>query len=119
MMDNDIDDRLRRFEDDLRRWGSKPPGTPAHIARVRVSARLEDVRHPFPWLRLAAAAAMLVVLALAVWRGAPRPAGDVRPRTAVLLQPTLDPNVVVWFVDGHTTVYFVLSPDGLAKGGVS
>jgi hypothetical protein len=119
MTEDDINDRLRRFEDDLRMWGSRPPGTPAHIARVKVSARLEAFRHPWSWFRLAAAAAMLVVVVVAVWRGTPRPGGDVKARAAVLLQPPLDPNVVVWVVDGHTTVYFVLSPDGLAKGGVS
>jgi hypothetical protein len=118
MTEHDTDDRLRRFEDDLRTWGSRPPGTPAHIARVRVSARLEDVRRAFPWLRLAAAAAMLVVLALAVWRGAPRPAGETVARATLHALP-LDSNVVVWVLDARTTVYFMLGPQGPEVGGKS
>jgi hypothetical protein len=33
--------------------------------------------------------------------------------------PPVDPNVVVWVLDSRTTVYFVLGPDGSAKGGVA
>ncbi len=113
------DDGLRGFEDELRAWGSRPPRTPAAIARTRVAARLDDARQPWHWPRLAAAAALLVLLVVAVWQGAPRPAGEAGARAAALSQPPLDPNVVVWVVDARTTVYFVLSPDGSTKGGVS
>jgi hypothetical protein len=118
---NDLvkDERQRRFDEELRTWGARSPKTPASVARVRVAARLEDARHPWPWLRLAAAGALLVLLAVAVWRGAPRPAGETAARIAAVSQPPVDPNVVVWVLDSRTTVYFVLSPDGSAKGGVS
>jgi hypothetical protein len=53
-----------------------------------------------------------------VWRGAPRPAGEAATHAA-LSAASLDPNVVVWVLDARTTVYFVLGPDGSAKGGAS
>jgi len=115
---SDLNDDLARFEEDLRAWGSRPPRLPAAVAHQRVTARLPLAGAPLPWLRLAAAAALLVVLAVAVWRGSPRPAGQASTH-AVLGAPALDPNVVVWVVDARTTVYFVLGPDGPAKGGVS
>jgi hypothetical protein len=117
-MNDERNDRISCFEDELRRWGAQAPRTPASVARVRVLVRLDQSRRPWPWLRLAAAAALLVVVAIAVWQGAPRPAGESSPHVA-LNAPPLDPNVVVWVVDSRTTVYFVLSPDGSARGGVS
>ena len=119
MRDDDAGGEFARFEEELKVWGARPPRIPAGFARVRVSARLEDARRPWPWLRLASAAALVVVLMVAVWQGAPRPAGEAGTRAAALSQPPLDPNVVVWVVDARTTVYFVLSPDGSTKGGVS
>jgi hypothetical protein len=113
-----LNDDLSRFEDELRAWGARPPRIPAAVARRRVTTGLPLAREPFPWLRLAAAAVLLVVLAVAVWRGSPRPAGEATTHAA-LGAPALDPNVVVWVVDARTTVYFVLSPIGSAKGGVS
>jgi len=111
--------RLSRFEDDLRGWGARPARTPASIARQRVAARLPMAREPMPWLRLTAAAALVVVLVLVTWVGAPRPAreGAVLARSG--FPPPVDPNVVVWVLDSRTTVYFVLGSDGSAKGGVS
>ena len=117
-MNDGPDGRLSRFEDELRGWGARGPRIPAPVARTRVAARLDEARRPWPWLRLAAAAALLVVVAIAVWQGTPRPAG-VRATHVALDAPPVDPNVVVWVVDARTTVYFVLSPDGSGKGGVS
>jgi hypothetical protein len=116
-MNDEPNDRLSRFEDEMREWGGRAPRIPASVARARVSARLDDARRPWPWLRLAAAAALLVLVAVGVWRGVPRPAGETSH--VALSAPPLDPNVVVWVVDARTTVYFVLSPNGSAKGGVS
>lgn len=112
-------DRLSRFEDDLRAWGARPARTPASIARQRVVARLPMAREPMPWLRLAAAAALVVVLVLVTWVGAPRPAREDAVLARGGFPPPVDPNVVVWVLDTRTTVYFVLGPDGSAKGGVS
>ena len=115
MKPTQAEDDVATFEDELRAWGSRPPRTPASVARARVAARLDDARQPWPWLRLAAASARLGLLVVAVWRGAP-PATGVG---SAVSPPPLDPNVVVWVLDARTTVYFVLSPDGSATGGVS
>jgi hypothetical protein len=115
---SELNDDLSKFEEELRAWGHRPPRIPATVARRRVIAYLPLAREPFPWLRLTAAAVLLVVLAVAVWRGAPRPAGEAATHAA-LSAASLDPNVVVWVLDARTTVYFVLGPDGSAKGGAS
>lgn len=112
------DDPLGPFEDRIREWGLRPPWTPVAVARTQVMARLPEVSRPAPWFRLLAAAALVVVLVTAVWRGSPHPAGEQTDRAALRAAP-LGPNVVVWVVDARTTVYFVLSREGSAKGGVS
>jgi hypothetical protein len=119
MKDPDLNQELSRFEDDLRAGGARPPRTPASIARQRVTARLALAREPIPWLRLAASAALVVVLVVATWLGAPRPAREGAALAREGFPPPVDPNVVVWVLDTRTTVYFVLGPDGSAKGGVS
>ena len=93
--------------------------TPAPVARQRVTARLPLAREPIPWLRLAAGAALVIVLVVATWVGAPRPAREGTVLARGGFPPPVDPNVVVWVLDTRTTVYFVLGPDGSAKGGVS
>jgi hypothetical protein len=115
----DANDELSRFEDELHAWGSRPPHTPAPIARRRVTAQLALAREPVPWLRLAAAAALVVVLVVVTWVGAPRAARESGALARGSFPPPVDPNVVVWVLDARTTVYFVLGPDGSAKGGVS
>ena len=112
-------DQLLSFEDDLRDWGARPPRTPASVARTRVTARLPLAREPIPWLRLAASAALVVVLVVATWLGAPRAGREGTAFVHGESPPPVDPNVVVWVVDTRTTVYFVLGPDGSAKGGMS
>jgi hypothetical protein len=119
MKDPDLNEEVSRFEDDLRAWGVRPSRTPASIARQRVTARLAPTREPVPWLRLAASAALLVVLVVATWVGAPKPAREGPALQRGGFPPPIDPNVVVWVLDSRTTVYFVLGPDGSEKRGVS
>jgi hypothetical protein len=119
MKDPDLNDELSRFEDELRAWGARPPRTPASAARQRVTARLSLARQPIPWLRLAASAALVIVLVIVTWVGAPGPARESAAVARGSFPPPVDPNVVVWVLDSRTTVYFVLGPNGSAKGGVS
>jgi hypothetical protein len=119
MKDPDLSEELSRFEDDLRVWGGRPSRTPASVARERVTARLALAREPIPWLRLAASAALVVVLVVATWLGAPRPAREGAALARGGFPPPVDPNVVVWVMDSSTTVYFVLGPSGSVQGGVS
>ncbi len=119
MSDRDRDRAVERFEDQLRDWGRRPPRIPAPAARTRVVAHLPEPVRRVPWVRVVVAASLMVVLAVAVWRLSPRPAGEAGAGTGVVAQAPLDPNVVVWVLDDRTTVYFVLGPGGPAKGGVS
>ncbi len=119
MSDRNRDDAVERFEDRLREWGRRPGGLTARVARTRVVAHLPEPARQFPWMRMIAAASLLVVLAVAVWRVSPRPAGEASARADIVAQAPVDPNVVVWVLDDRTTVYFVLGPGGPAKGGVS
>ncbi len=119
MRDPDRDEVVKVFEDRLRGWSERPARLPAAIARTRVVARLPEPSRSMPWMRLLTAAALVVVLAVAVWHGSPRPAGETGGLSAAAFVPSLDSNVVVWVVDSRTTVYFVLSRDGSERRGVS
>ncbi|OFV80107.1 MAG: hypothetical protein A2Y78_15020 [Acidobacteria bacterium RBG_13_68_16] len=119
MKDPDVNDELSRFEAELRAWGARPARTSASVARTQVTARLPLVCEPIPWLRLAASAALVVVLAVATWLGAPRASREGKASVHGESPPPIDPNVVVWVMDTRTTVYFVLGPDGSTKGGMS
>ena len=118
MTGRDEDNVTGLFEDRLREWAGRPPAIPARSARTRVLASLPERSPSFPWLRVIAAASLLVALALAVWRTSPRPAGETSASAAAAAQVPVDPNVVVWVLNGRTTVYFVLG-GGPARGGVS
>lgn len=113
------DELVRWFEGRLREWNGRPPRISASVARTRVLARLPEVSRPLPWLRLLAVVALVMVLVVAVWKGSPRPAGEVSAISTAAFAPSLDSNVVVWVVDSRTTVYFVLSRDGSEERGVS
>lgn len=119
MKDPDLNEELSRFEDDLRVWGGRSSRTPALVARQRVTARLALAREPIPWLRLAASAALVAVLVVATWVGAPRQDREGAVVAQAGFPPPVDANVVVWVMDPSTTVYFVLGPSGSAQGGVS
>lgn len=119
MSNVDDEDVVRSFEDRLRVWTERPSAISANVARTRVLARLPEVSRPVPWMRLMAAATLVVVLIVAVWLGSPRPAGEGNAAQTVAFASALDPNVVMWVIDSRTAVYFVLSRDGSGNRGVS
>jgi hypothetical protein len=116
---SELNDDLSKFEEELRAWGHRPPHIPATVARQRVTSRLPLAGQRIPWGRLAAAAALLIVLVVATWVGAPRAGRESTALARGGFSQPVDPNVVVWVLDARTTVYFVLGPVGSAKGGVS
>ncbi len=115
----DDEELVQSFEERLRTQARRPGATSASVARTRVLARLPEASRSVPWMRLAAAAALVVVLVLAVWLGSPRPAGERTAGQTLAFAPALGPNVVTWVIDSRTTVYFVLSRDGSETRGVS
>jgi hypothetical protein len=119
MSAHDGDELKRSFEERLREWNGRAPRIPGSIARTRVAGRLPEHSRPMAWARLLAAAAMVVLLIVAVWRGSPRPAGEAGPSAMASFVPSLDENVVVWVIDSRTTVYFVLDRHVPDERGVS
>jgi hypothetical protein len=110
------------FERAFREWGGREPRTPASVARTRLGARLEQRPRNLGLWRLAVASVGTVVVAFAAWLGAqdvgiapmdipvPAPAaGDAAP--------PLGDDVVLWWLDKDTPVYFVLSPPDSGRGG--
>jgi anti-sigma-K factor RskA len=117
-------DQLERA---LREWANAPPRTPAAEAARRVRARVTDGRwrasragrraratttqasRGLGWRRLALACVLVLAVAAAalLWRG-PRPSPPVPSVTDA--PPVLPENVVVFWLDAETPVYFVVSP---------
>jgi len=94
------------FERGLREWGGRPAPTETGAAATGVVAKLAH-RSPSPMRPRLIAAAAVVVVALVggAWfsmRGTA--AGSDVP------VPPLGDDVVLWWVDPETPVYFVLTP---------
>ena len=118
---NEHDRDADRFEPAFREWARRSPRTPAAAAARRVVARVgatgRGASRTGRWVpRLAAACALAVVVGsgVALWRigsvpTAPSPAADA--------PPVLPENVVVFWLDPETPVYFVVAPLGDATGG--
>lgn len=106
------------FDAALREWGERPPRTPAGIAARRAVAALPEPRAAMAWLRPALVAATLLLAVAAGWliSGGAHPA---RPTVAELTPPPLDDDVVLWWIDPETPVYFVLPRTNSEKGDVS
>jgi len=101
-------------------WARRPVAMPPEEAAGRVRGAIEPTRRPSQlrtWLALAAA----VVLALAGWL-AVRPALTPTPQQQrAQLEPpiVLEEDVVVWWLDPETPVYFSLPQARGDEGGVS
>lgn len=103
----------REFEDGLRRWASRPVRTTPVDGARRVRARLEP-RAPSPFgARLAFRVALSVSMALtvglgfwAVWQ----PRQPASRAGAHQVPPPLPSNVMVFWIDQDTPVYFVTGP---------
>ena len=107
------DDRPDDFERDFRRSASAPPTMSPHEAARRVRERISKASPRRAWLLLPAAA-MAAVLGLLAARAlhvnvpTPPPRASVEPGTPAV-EPLPD-NVVLWWIDPETPVYFVVAP---------
>jgi hypothetical protein len=112
-----------KFDEEFRNWSQRPPATPAARAAREISARLRNQRRwRTPSAAFTAAAAVVVLLvSLVVWFAVTEHGSAVADRVLVedtsgaprlrARQPApLDPNVVLWWIDPDTPVYFVLQP---------
>lgn len=127
--DPDRDDRLDAGLDArLREWGQRPPRTPAVTAARRIVSRVMAGRpaaHREP-RRLILAAGTVAALLLAAWWGfGPRgdapvdrepltpptmEGGVARLASPIDLPPPLPGNVVQFWLDPETPVYFITGP---------
>jgi hypothetical protein len=113
MSEDSRSDRESDFFRAFRRWGERPSGTAPRVAARRVLGALPEPRAPFrPWL-LAASAAVMLLAFLALWQVGWRPQPTVV--AAATLEPLAD-NVVLWYVEPETPVYFVLGPPATGGG---
>jgi hypothetical protein len=108
---------LSAFERALRAWGRRPAGLTAESAAARIDDRIDRRERRFPYWRLVAATATVVAIVGGTWLAsldgsrAPEQVRSPDP-SAGLIAPPLDDNVVLWWLDSETPVYFVIeSPD--------
>jgi hypothetical protein len=113
MSGSDHDHGVEQFEAQLRSWGGRPPILAPAVAADRVVGQLPERGAALPWLRLAAVAAMLVLLTVTAWLAAPS-----RPEPPAVATLGSD-QVVQFWLDSDTAVYFVLPQFGEVKGETS
>jgi hypothetical protein len=116
----DNDNRMARFEARFRQWANRAPGTLPTDAARRVTARIAAHGRPnrvSVWAqRLAVACGIVLVTASGVllWKSqAPPP----MPASSAEAPPVLPDNVVIFWLDAETPVYFVVRPLEDASGG--
>lgn len=119
MTDNDR--QTDRFETALREWARRETRTPPRVAAQRVASSIAATNRRASWAtawapRLAAACGLVLAVGSGVllWRNATPPP---TPSPAVDAPPVLPENVVVFWLDAETPVYFVVSPLGDTAGG--
>jgi ferric-dicitrate binding protein FerR (iron transport regulator) len=105
------------FEERLRERAGRPPSTPPEVAARRVLAALPGARRSFISWRVAAAAAAVLLVCAAAWVVS-RSRGSTAARVAQVAPATLPDNVVQWWLDDGTPVYFVLGGSSSQRGGV-
>lgn len=118
MSDREKNRGMERFEHEFRRWGGRPPRTQPETAGRRIAARLGPAHTGLPLWRMAAAAAAMLLVVWGSWGllrlGNGTPHGHGSPtafsRSEAYVPPPLEENVVLWWLDDKTPVYFVLEP---------
>ena len=119
MKSHDEDGLPPELADALRRSAARPLRTTAAEAAARVRPLLQRRRRTGNGWTAAAIAALLVVAA--VMHRVPRRETPASPPTAappVMAVEPLPDNVVLWWVDPETPVYFVVAP-AATNGGPS
>ena len=114
MSDPVHDSRLDTFEDAFGARGRRDAPTSPRQAASAVRSQLATPHQGFPMLRLAAAAAVLLVIGLLAFLAAP---SAVPPSDVAALHPQpLGDGVVQFWLNPETPVVFVLSPMGSKSG---
>jgi hypothetical protein len=120
MVDRPEERDVPAFDRALREWGRRPPRIPAGTAATRLEARLGRRESRFRRWRLAATAATVLGILGGMWlisldgSRAPEPVdAPAAPSPSV---PPLGDNVVLWWLDAETPVYFVIEAPDSGEG---
>jgi len=117
-MSDERDGRLDRFEAEFRQWGRRSAGTAPGTAATRILARIRAGRpRARPAWGLAWAAAVALALAGSWLIGGLSPRAPSPTPTAGYGAVPLPDNVVLWWLDPETPVYFVIRPAEPGEGG--
>jgi hypothetical protein len=108
---------LDRLDDDLRQWGRRAPRTSAASAARQVVARLARQAPGPAWPRRVAVATATSLVAAAVWVALVQPPHVTHPTSAVDQPLQLPENVVLFWLDSETPVYFVTGPPDAVRRG--
>jgi hypothetical protein len=111
------------LDQELRRLASRPPRTAPGDAARQVLARIPPSKPRPPLVIYAYVGAVLAVVALVAFRlnvdrVAEQPAPPAASVQTVALAPLPD-NVVLWWIDPDTPVYFAVAPPDAEQGGGS
>ena len=100
----------RDLERRITAWGRRRPATPAATAARRVVAHLAGRSTPRRWPRRAAVATAASLAGLGLWFTLGQPPQVTPPPAAIEALPPLPANVVQFWLDPVTPVYFVTGP---------
>jgi hypothetical protein len=109
----------RAFEEELRCLASRAPSLSDHAAAQAVLTRLPERRRSSAAVRLAAAAVLIAVAAVGTWLGTRRTVSTRNVPPEALAASHLPSNVMLFWIDPNTPVYFVMSPVGSGKRDTS
>ena len=107
-----------RLEGALREWGQRPPATPPGAAARLALARIRGSRARSLGLRSLVAVSSLALVLASVWLGVRmmEPPSRFDRLTVDEAPPPLPENVVLWWLDAETPVYFVTGPQEARRG---
>jgi ferric-dicitrate binding protein FerR (iron transport regulator) len=111
-------ERVEAFEARLRAWAARPPTIPPRAAAEAVVARLARRPRRVSTWRLAAAVAATVLAVTGVLVGRRGARGPEPAVGAVASIQPLPDNVMQFWLDAETPVYFVTGPERPVQGGL-
>ena len=116
---NDDERSMKAFDEALREWSDRPMVRSAASAiQAAVGEPARRTAGPARWFPAAVAAAVLVVIT-GIWFISGRVPAPAPARLAAVAQTPLDDDVVLWWIDPDTPVYFVLDTGDAGRGGGS
>jgi ferric-dicitrate binding protein FerR (iron transport regulator) len=104
------------FDEALRRLAARAPTISAGEAARAVLAHLPDSRRGSGFRHIAAVAALFAFVVFGAWLGTRHTTSRLNPSAEELATSPLTSDVMVFWIDPDTQVYFLLSPVGSETG---